>query len=216
VTKPVPFGATGLCAALAALLLAAPAPAPAQGLDPATNEKFGRFVGGNKDYFDWLQARLAQAEPAPLRDACAAVKPTRRIRLLVTKPPTFTDSPFPASGAWIEQLTVDRCGAEVVRSILVDVREGRAQAIPLLPGRTNASPLLQRDAEKPAEAAAQVKAKCRDKMHVVDTALDGEAKPGAAWKETWTFMGCKGAQSQVAMTFTPDGKGGTNFVARAK
>ncbi|MCC6470234.1 MAG: hypothetical protein IT563_18075 [Alphaproteobacteria bacterium] len=204
-------------AALATLLLATAGPACAQqGMDAATNEKFSRFVGSNKNYFDWLQVRLAQAEPVPLRETCAAVKATKRIRLLVTKPPTFTDTPFPASGAWIEQLTVDRCGSEAVRSILVDVRDSRAQAIPLLPGRTNAAPLLQRDAALPAEVAAKVKVNCKDRMYVVDTAIEGDARPGAPWRETWTFMGCKGTQSQVAMTFTPDGNGGTNFQARAK
>jgi hypothetical protein len=202
-------------AAAAALALAIAPAAHGQGLDPATSERFGRFVAG-KDYFDRLAARVAEAEPEPLRAGCATVTPIRRLRLLVTRPPSFADTPFPASGAWIEQLLADRCGVEVARSLLVEVREGRARAAGLLPGRTNAAPLLQRDAAVPAEAAAQVKAKCREKMHVVDTALDGESRPGAAWKETWTFMGCKGATAAVAMTFTPDGKGGTTFVAKAK
>jgi len=203
-------------AALSLAALIAPAlPAGGQALDAATNEKLGRFIA-SKDYFDWLNGRLVQAEPAPLRETCATVKPTRRIRLLVTRPPTFADTPFPTSGAWVDQLMVDRCGTEVARSILVDVRDGRAQAAGLLPGRTNAPPLQQRDATLQAEVAAQAKAKCKDKMHVVDTAVDGEVKPGAPWKENWTFMGCKGTQTVVAMTFTPDGKGGTNFVAKAK
>ncbi len=202
-------------AALAALFLAMAGPADAQGLDAATGEKFSRFVA-SKDYFDWLRSRIAQGEPVPLRESCADVKPTTRIRLILVRPPTFADTPFPGSGAWIEQLTVNRCGTEVARNLLIEVKDGRALAMSLLPGRTNASPLLQRDAALPAEVAAKAKANCKDRMYVVDTAIDGEMKRGAAWRETWTFMGCKGTKSQVAMTFTPDGKGGTNFAAKAK
>ena len=141
----------------------------------------------------------------------------QRKRLVIMAPPVFgPDGQQPMRGAWIDQIQVSRCGSDALRSLLISVKDSSMQLAALLPGSTDATPVLQRDALPAAEIQAKQAAKCQTKMVVIDTVIEGELKPGAPWNEVWTFHGCDNATAKVAMAFVPDGKGGTNYVASRK
>lgn len=191
---------------------AAQTPAP----DAETAQKFASFAT-SPAYFGFLQERLPQLEPAPLRAACSDIKPIQRKRLALIATPVFVgDAKQPSGGAWIDQLRVSRCGTETVRTLVISVKDANLQLAALLPGETVTAITLQRDAAPAAEERAKQKTSCAEKMQVVDTRVEGEVKPGAPWQETWTLQGCGAATADIGMTFTPDGQGGVTFAAAAK
>lgn len=195
----------------AALLASATglAPAPASAMDAETAQKFSQFAT-SAGYLGFLQQRLPQLEPTLLRATCADIRPLQRKRLTMVVPPVFEgDAKQPSSGAWVDQVTTSRCGTEVLRSMLISVKDNNLQLAALLPGSTEATPPLQRDAAPLAESRARQVANCASQMQVVDTRAEGDVKPGAAWNEVWTLQGCDNAKVDIAVTFTPDGKGNT-------
>lgn len=205
-------------ATLAIVFAAAPAIASAQ-TDQA--KLYDAFIAG-RPYLDWAAERLNELEPPPLKAQCPAIKLAGRETSFVVKDARFAAGAAPGmdgpqSGQWVDRLAVERCGKPGTRNMLVTVREkDKLHAAAMIPGRTATSPLLQRDAHVAAVAAARIKTGCRDEMHAIDSALDGKFVPGAPWKEDWTFLGCGAATAVIAIAFTPNGRGGSNFSAKAK
>lgn len=198
----------------AVLLLPGAALAQGAGLDQAKRHE--EFIL-SKPYLAYIEARLNEMEPPPLKAECAQIKLVGRETNWVVDEPKFAAGVYmPQSGRWIDRVSVDRCGKRATRNIQISVRDKeKLTSAPMIPGRTATSPLLQRDAHQAAAAAARIKTNCRDTMHAVDSAIDGRYQPGAPWKEDWTFMGCN-ATAVVAIAFTPDGRGGSTFSAKAK
>jgi hypothetical protein len=198
----------------AAALLPGAALAQGAGLDQA--KRYEEFIL-SKPYLGFVEARLNEMEPPPLKAECPALKLLGRETSWVIDQPKFAPGAvMPQSGRWTDRLSVDRCGKPATRNIAISVREKeKLQAAAMIPGRTATSPLLQRDATVAAVAAARIKAGCRDAMHVVDSSIDGRYKPGAPWTEDWTFVGCN-VTAVVAIVFTPDVRGGSTFTAKAK
>jgi hypothetical protein len=167
-------------------------------------------------YMSYVEARLNEMEPPPLKAECAALKVTGREISWMTDDVLFSPGVAqPRAGRWIDRLAVERCGKRGTRNIYMTARGTELQAAAMIPGRTATSPLLQRDALRVAAAAARIKTGCRDEMFVVDALIDGRFQPGAPWKEDWTFAGCQ-TSIVMAMQFTPDGRGGSTVDVKPK
>ncbi|MGQ0677302.1 MAG: hypothetical protein ACT4N4_14625 [Rhodospirillales bacterium] len=203
---------------LAIALAAAPLPAAALAQDGGVEQakRYEEYIQ-SRPYLGYVEARLNEMEPPPLKAECPAIKVMGRETSFMVKDVRFAPGAYmPHAGQWVDRLSVDRCGKRATRNILIAVREKeKLTPAALIPGRTATSPLLQRDAMRAAVVAARVKSGCQDEMFVVDSAIDGRFQPGAPWREDWTFMGCK-ATVVVGIAFTPDGRGGSDFSARAK
>ena len=170
----------------------------------------------SKPYLAYIEARLNEMEPPPLAAECPAIKvAAREANWTVDDPQFASGAAAPRSGRWIDRVGVERCGKRGTRNIFITVRGTELLPQPMIPGRTATSVQLQRDAIRIAAAQARIKTGCKDEMHVVDSAIEGRFQAGAPWKEDWTLMGCKTAVV-IAMTFTPDGRGGSTVAAKPK
>lgn len=119
----------------------------------------------------------------------------------------------PGAVSWIERYVV-ACTPRTMRNFLLILEGEQPRSIELLPGNTNADPLLQRDALQGAGAfAGAVAPKGCDKRTVTETRLVSKIERGAPWQERWTYDLC-GAKAEVEMTFTPAAGRGTTWGAK--
>ncbi len=112
---------------------------------------------------------------------------------------------------WIERYTVD-CQTELHRTILMILKDGEIQAVPMAPGTTIADPQLQIDAANFVKTAAMTRTagKCAEAT-VTDTAVASPPeKLGLPWKESWTAQAC-GKAYTFPVSFTPSAGGGTDI-----
>jgi hypothetical protein len=118
----------------------------------------------------------------------------------------------PGTVSWIERYVVS-CTPRTMRNFLLVLQDAQPRVIELLPGTTNADPRLQRDALQGATGfAAALRPPGCDKRIVTETRLVSKLQRGAPWQERWSFDLC-GTKAEVAMTFTPSERGGTDWSA---
>ncbi len=135
------------------------------------------------------------------------------------------DKPHPVAGIWQHRYVFERCGKRMTYNAVFVARPGdKPETRPHVPGNTNASALLLADTLKGAHPAALLRLakrakNCKEAEHI-DTKLTHpprEAKdadkPAGHWEEAWTFRGC-GHDVELPITFTPDAKGGTQYVIK--
>lgn len=202
-------------AALLGLAALLPGAVLAQGGSLKQENQFEAYIL-TKTYLSYVEARLNEMEPPPLLTECPALKVVERETSWMVDDALFAaGAASPRAGRWIDRLNVERCGKRGTRNIFVTARGSELLSQPLIPGRTATSPQLQRETVRIAAAQARIKTGCKDEFHVVDTAIDGRFQPGAAWKEDWTLIGCKTALV-IALSFAPDGRGGSAVTAKPK
>lgn len=200
-------------AALAMLVAGLPAAASAQ---TDQTRLYDAYIA-SKPYMDWVSDRLNEMESPVLLAQCPKIKVTGRENSFVNQDARFAPgAAAPQSGQWVDRLSIDRCGKSATRNIQVTARgNDKLYGAAMIPGRTATSPLLQHDAYQVAAAKARIHAGCHDELYVVDSAVAGRFIPGAPWKEDWTFLGCDKA-TVMALTFTPNGRGGSTVEAQVK
>lgn len=110
------------------------------------------------------------------------------------------------SGIWTEQTQGVACGEARRYTALVIFRDGTPRVLPVFPGDSFASPILQGDALVSVSSALTVKgAQCVPE--VLDTVLpQGVPDAGMAWNETWTVRSCDESY-RVPIRFVPDATG---------
>ena len=117
------------------------------------------------------------------------------------------------AASWIERYLLG-CTPRTMRNFLLILEGEQPRVIELLPGNTNADPLLQRDALEGASAfAGALTPQGCDKRIVTETRLVSKIERGAPWQERWFYDLC-GAKAEVEMTFTPSPASGTTWGAR--
>jgi hypothetical protein len=130
---------------------------------------------------------------------------------------SFAPNGTPLSGMWMERVIASGCGRDVLLNVAWIISNGRISDGSMAPGATRADPLLQTDAARIVVPIAQAKVPPCVGSHsfiydtVVDPAASG-AMPGG-WTERWTIASCN-KYVTVPISFTPDGKGGTNLAVR--
>ncbi len=157
-----------------------------------------------------------------LQQDCQGSYHVQPVNLFLLKPVVFPEGrPHPVAGAWQHRFVFERCGKRRTYNALFLARDGRKpEARPYLPGTTNASPTLVADALKGAYPAALLRlagtkgAKGCQEAEPIDTRLvqPPRTTPGP-WEEVWTFRGC-GHEAELAIAFSPDGKGGTFYTIK--
>ena len=124
--------------------------------------------------------------------------------------------PYPIKSSvvsWIERYVVD-CTPRTMRNFLLILEGEQPHVVDLLPGTTNADPLLQRDALQGASAfAGAVTPQGCDRRVVTETRLISKIERGAPWQERWFYDLC-GTKVEVEMTFTPSERSGTAWGAK--
>jgi len=114
----------------------------------------------------------------------------------------------PGAVSWIERYVV-ACNPRTVRNFLMLLEGEQPRAMELVPGETNADPLLQRDVlQGVAAATAAVRPATCDKTYVTDTQVTHPQDRGGMWVERWSYDLC-GTKAQTDMTFTPSDRGTT-------
>ena len=130
---------------------------------------------------------------------------------------SFAPDGAPRSGMWMERVVASGCGRDVLLNVAWIVTNGRLSGGGMAPGATRADPVLETDVAKIVIPLAQARSPPCAGTHVFifDTVVD-PAAPGAApgsWVERWTIASCN-KHVTIPISFTPDGKGGTNFAVR--
>jgi hypothetical protein len=173
------------------------------------------------DFYKGMLAFAHQSDRA-LGVACDERYEIKPLSIVVIKPVELPDGATQATaGVWSYRYDAVRCGSSKRYNLAMIVQSGAApRPAPLLPGNTIASAQLAADAMKAVIVKASFSLNKCDEARIFDTAVtanqqtvtEGDKTYYGVWKENWTFKGC-GNQVVVPITFIPDGKGGTSFVA---
>ena len=161
-----------------------------------------------------------------LQQDCKGPYNIQPLSIFLLKPIDFPEGkPHPVTGSWQHRYVFERCGKRMTYNAVFVARNGeKPEAKPHYPGTANASMQQIAEALKVAAPAALLRLAKRSKnckaAELIDTQLTHaprearEAdKPVSHWEETWTFRGC-GHDVELSITFTPDGKGGTQYAIR--
>jgi hypothetical protein len=117
------------------------------------------------------------------------------------------------SAIWSEMVPGTACGQPRNFRALVVVRDGRISLTRQLPGTSNTTPLLERDARVSVMGALLIHhphEELKSPLDVLDTELVGVNPPPAhqAWKEVWLVQ-VNGREMRVPIEFMPDQPGGS-------
>jgi hypothetical protein len=190
-------------------------PAPTASSDP---ERFKAYIG-SQGYQGFL-GQIAMNGESISAPECKQPKLISHSVVAMFALPSFGEGVHPHAGAWLDRVTMDRCGTQVFQNIAMRASpENKPPAAALmLPGETGTTPNKQ--GEVIADLiTAFAKAKCNDpsKIIPVNTKVEKAAKPlkldeqgrliEGNWKETWSFNAC-GKPAKATIEFTADGKGG--------
>ena len=189
----------------------APAPAPAQqipGYITAKSDAVARAFGPamaqkifSDSYTPIRQQAIVRSQQSVPGFQCPA-DPQIALALVIPYPVK------PGAVSWIERYIV-ACNPRSVRNFLMLLEGEQPRIMELVPGQTNADPLLQRDVLQGAAAAtAAVRPASCDKTYVIDTQVTKPADSAGLWIERWTYDLC-GTKAQTDMTFTPSDRGTT-------
>jgi hypothetical protein len=121
----------------------------------------------------------------------------------------------PTDVIWIERYEVS-CKENLHRAILMMLKDGEIQAVPMAPGKTITDPQLQVDAGNMVRTAAMTRSGegCSEAA-IMDTAVSEKpAVIGMSWKERWSVKSCDNIYD-LGVTFTPSPDGGTNVAVLA-
>jgi hypothetical protein len=149
-----------------------------------------------------------------IRNPCAAARFTFGAVGVVVPPQGDAVSGKISKAMVKQQIEEDGCGAHRTLNALAIVRKpGELVTLPLLPGSTRGSPILERDAARYAMTAFLAGQKGCTDAYIADTAATPPPATAAGatrqpWEELWTVVGC-GHAGQVRMHFTPDATGTT-------
>ena len=154
-----------------------------------------------------------------LQNPCADARFSIEQKYVPYKPISFDSAGSIVAGAWKQIVEEQGCGAARILNVLVIAQgAGKLSFVPLLPGRTHADPVLQRDAVKYAVTALSTVPGGREPnctvRYVADTEYlgeEGQPLPGvkaSPWKELWTFQSCT-QKMLVPIRFIPDPTGTT-------
>jgi hypothetical protein len=220
---------TGLLAACLAGEAGAQAPAPtppASGGEARQPSRLTAYFHGKEQIGALYEVGRQWDKKLGLQQDCKGPYNIQPLSIFLLKPIDFPEGkPHPATGSWQHRYVFERCGKRMTYNTVFVARNGeKPEAKPHYPGTTNASMQQITEALNTATPAALLRLAKRNKdckaADLIDTRLTRppqEAKeagnPASRWEEAWTFRGC-GHDVELPITFTPDGKGGTQYAIR--
>lgn len=218
---------------LAGLLLAASlaAPSGAANTPPSGGEarqpsRLTAYFHGKEQIGELYAVGRQWDKKLGLQQDCKDPYNIQPLSIFLLKPIDFPEGkPHPVTGSWQHRYIFERCGKRMTYNAVFVARNGeKPEAKPHYPGTTNASMQQIAEALKTAAPAALLRLAKRNKdckaADLIDTRLTHPpreakeaGKPASRWEEAWTFRGC-GHDVELPITFTPDGKGGTQYAIR--
>jgi hypothetical protein len=203
-------------AAIAAALLALAAGAatgPAVGQTPRENaDRFLRFIG-SATYSTLVVKKALDTDEQMLPPCRERREPVGRRLAAITVQPEFSGvREVPIAGAWVERVTVRRCGQTVEHNVFAFASPVRGlHVVAGFPGETRTDLELQALVGKTvAERARREAPSCRQ-VEIVGTAMaERPAGQNSPWAERWTVWRC-GQIAAYLVRFQPKPGGGANF-----
>lgn len=196
---------------VAALALAAAAPAAAQ----ATRENADRFLRfiGSATYSTLVVKKALDTDEQMLPPCREKREPVARRLAAITQQPEFSGvREVPIAGAWVERVSIRRCGQVVEHNVFAFASRVRGlHVVAGFPGETRTDLDLQAAVGKAvAERARREAPGCRQ-IEIVATALvERPASPQSPWAERWSVWRC-GQVAAYVVRFAPKAGGGATY-----
>lgn len=204
------------CATFLALFAATPAQAA-----PEWQAQLDAYV--QSPGYNRLVTEMVARNELALSSSCISSKVKERTEMKIIAAPVFQpDQEAPVTARWKDQVKVDRCGETVYHNFLYDAQHGKQpELVVLMPGTTQANPVLQRDvltqAGKVALDLAQKNCFGFEQPRIANTRFEKEIKPfgknaegnvtSGEWLEIWTYRVCgKPEQFEIQFQILPNGK----------
>lgn len=195
---------------LAALMLLAVQPVH------AAEDQQALFEGyiGSPSYRAILQKAYNDSEPAVLKAKCPALTVMSFAKPEIVEAPVFVRSGAgwtTEAGAWVATATVNRCGSDVIRRVLVETtRSNTLRTRGLIPGEYAGGFKLEESARGFVSMSMLLVTNCKDwkSFVLLDTKL--KTKPSKlGWWEIWTAQMCgKTVTANVAYVAESSATGG--------
>lgn len=201
----------------------APATPPASGGEARQPTRLTAYLNGKDQIGEMYAIGRQWDKKLGLQQDCKGPYNIQPLSIFLLKPIDFPEGKaHPVSGSWQQRYIFERCGKRMTYNTVFIARYGdKPEARPHFPGTTNASMQQITDALRSAAPAALARLAKRSKgckeADLIDTRLTHaprEADKVGRWEESWTFRGC-GHDVDIPITFTPDGKGGTQYTIKS-
>lgn len=153
---------------------------------------------------------VIQKYESSLRTACPSVKADwSKAKAHVAVQPTLDDQDRIVNGIWVDTVPGTACGQQRRYNAITIFNNGEPSVLPLFPGESESSPILQADTVTQVASALLIKdvlpKGCR--IDVLETKLpNGRPAPAQPWDEQWRVDAC-GTQYWAKVRYTPDAKG---------
>lgn len=220
---------TSLLAACLAREAGAQAPAPpstSSGGAARQPSRLAAYFHGKEQIGELYAVGRQWDKKLGLQQDCKGPYNIQPLSIFLLEPIDFPEGkPHPVAGSWQHRYIFERCGKSMTyNAVFVAKNAEKPAAMPHYPGTTNASMQQIAAALNTATPAALLRLSKRAKdckaADLIDTRLTRPpreakeaGKPAAHWEEVWTFRGC-GHDVKLPITFTPDGKGSTQYAIR--
>ena len=182
----------------------------------AADNQQALFAGyiGSPSYRAILQKAYNDAEPTVLKAQCPALTVVSFAAPEIVETPAFARAGAgwtTQSGAWVATATVNRCGTNVIRRLLVETRsDNTLRTRGLIPGEYAGGFKLEESARGFVSMSMLIVTDCKDwkSFVLLDTRL--RTKPSRqGWAETWTGRMCgKTVTANVDYVPEPTATGG--------
>lgn len=167
------------------------------------------YIRQNLNYRHAVES-VAQKYESSLRTQCPKVQfDWNSASAHVARQPTMDAQDHIQQGVWVETLPGEACGQQRRYNAAVVFQDGEPSVLPLFPGKTDASPLLQQDTVTYVASALSAKgvAVVDCQIDVLETQLRGDyPSPGTPWHERWRVDVC-GKQYWATVSYIPDATG---------
>ena len=186
-----------------------------------------QYIGSQEHHRELASIGIGWDKGLKLHEACQSQRFVKLKAIVIYVPIEIeASSPHPIKGLWQERFDFERCGESKTYNVLFGAQSGTKPRFALLyPGESLASAQLYLDARKVAFVSIasalpkQSDGKYCDGIVISDikvakgyyeASIPGRGAVPGVWEEAWAIAGC-GGESQLLVTFVPDGKGGTSF-----
>ena len=198
--------------ATALLVFAISAPAFGQATSHDQVDRFARFI--NSARYTTLVVDRALVTDRAMAPPCNDQRQFVGRRLLaVTETPSFAPGrDVPLAGAWLERVTLRRCGTTVDHNVFVKATRDRGvQASTGFPGESQTDLELQIAVGRAVIERARAQQPSCQRLEIVAMAItERPAQRGQPWSERWTVWSC-GRSMPYPVRFTPRPDGGAGF-----
>lgn len=193
--------------------------------DLLNNKKTAVYIYARPMVEAMYKLAVEQDKKFGLQQNCKSEYKVAPFSIAILSPIDFPENKqHPTQGVWNFRYQLQRCGeSKVYNTLFFANSSGETAPTPraYYPGKSNASPLLIKDAMRSAVPSGLIKSGQKDckEFDVFDmnikepthNVVKGDKTLKGVWSETWTFGMC-GEMVDVLITFVPDDTGGgTSF-----